>query len=154
LYPGTQWLTEFNAGFNTMDLPLILLAAFALFGSLTLQELLHAFGIALFNKNNFKSEIIFGYNSLNPTHYCVARNPQKLVPYIIERLLPLFLLGVIPYVISMLIGNQLVCCISLINIFFSGHDIVRSAVAIKSHSQLILDDPIQNQIGFIALYKE
>ena len=88
----------------------------AVFGGIIVHELIHGFFFAKYAQNGFKS-VKFGILMKMLTPYCHCKEPLQIKHYIIALLAPLLILGIIPSIISLFIGN---IDVLLFGIFFSG----------------------------------
>ncbi len=79
-----------------------LLLVFAL--GIVLHELIHGIVWSRFTSNGFKS-IRFGVLWKMLTPYCHCKEPLKVKEYIIGALMPAIILGFIPGIIAIIIGN-------------------------------------------------
>lgn len=83
-----------------LELPLIL-TAFAL---IFVHELVHGLAWVIFSHNRL-DDIEFGVMWKYLMPYCTCKQPLELGPYVAGGLAPLVLLGVVPFVIGIAIGN-------------------------------------------------
>ena len=79
------------------------------------HELIHGIFFALYASKGIKS-IKFGILWKMLTPYCHCKEPLKIKQYIIALLAPLLILGIIPSIIGLAIGNGLLL---IFGIFFS-----------------------------------
>lgn len=86
-----------------------------------IHELLHGFTWALFTKKGFRS-IRFGLNGLTP--YCHCKEPLKVKHYRLGGAMPLIIMGIIPSVIGIIIGNGLYLSIGIFFSWTAGGDII------------------------------
>lgn len=82
----------------------IFIFIFLFLGSIFLHELLHAVAYLIFDKCKFK-EISFGFSKHFLSPYCHYSGRVKLWKYRIALLMPGFVMGIIPIIISFSIGN-------------------------------------------------
>lgn len=75
------------------------------FGGIILHELIHGFFWALFTKNGFKS-IRFGVMWKMLTPYCHCKEPLRIKHYIIGAIMPAILLGLVPALVGIYLGNM------------------------------------------------
>lgn len=71
---------------------------------IVVHELLHGLAFGLFAKSGFKS-IRFGFIKEYLTPYCHCKEPLKLKHYFIGALLPAVVLGVVPIILSFIMGS-------------------------------------------------
>lgn len=81
-----------------------LLVAVILVVGMLVHELIHGIAWAIFAKNGFKS-ISFGANWRQMILYCHCSEPLKVRHYAIGALAPLFILGIIPAIVGIIILN-------------------------------------------------
>ena len=115
-----------------------------------IHELLHGFTWSLFCKNTFKS-VSFGMMWDSFTPYCHCKEPLDFKAYITGGLMPLFILGILIFIISFFTGNSLVLIWSLINILCSGGDTTICLSLFKYKDALFIDHP--TECGFVAFTK-
>lgn len=115
--------------------------------SVPIHELAHGLAWSLFCDEGFKS-IRFGMMWSSLTPYCNCKEPLGLYQYLIGALTPLMLLGVIPSIIGIIIGNYSVLCFGTMGIVFGGGDMAISLKMRKCRNALFLDHP--TKCGFIA----
>lgn len=80
------------------------------------HELIHGIFFAIYASKGFRS-IKFGILWKMLTPYCHCKEPLKIKHYIIALLAPLTLLGILPAVVSLFVGNF---SLLVFGIFFSG----------------------------------
>ena len=98
---------------------LIFIAVYFVF--IVLHELIHGLTWGLFAKSHFKS-ISFGIIWEMVTPYCCCSEPLTKAQYIIGSSMPTLILGFIPAVISVIIGNPWLLTLSVLMIFGGGGD--------------------------------
>ncbi len=90
---------------NSENLALGGLSVFAIMiVGVVIHELIHGLTWAMFTKNGFKS-IKFGVLWKMLTPYCHCKEPLKVKHYILGAITPAIVLGFIPSVLAILIGN-------------------------------------------------
>ena len=90
------------------DTPWELLLYFAIFFILIIvHELIHGVSRAMYAKSGWKS-ISFGFIAKNLTPYCACNDPLTKFAYIFGAMMPAVILGFIPGIISIVIGNAYV----------------------------------------------
>jgi len=114
------------------------------FFGIIIHELLHGVTWALFTKRGFKS-IKFGLNSLTP--YCHCKEPLKVKHYRLGGAMPLIVMGIIPSIIGIVIGNGLYLSIGIFFSWTAGGDII-SLFMLKAFNKntFISDHP--DKMGF------
>ena len=98
------------------NIALIALAPlFVLLLGIVIHELIHGIFFSLYASQGIKS-IKFGILWKTLTPYCHCKEPLKIKHYIIALLAPLLFVGIIPSIISLIIGNGFLL---VLGIFFS-----------------------------------
>jgi len=112
-----------------------------------LHEFLHGIIWALFAKKGFKS-IKFGINGLTP--YCHCKEALKTKHYRLGGAMPLLLMGIIPSVAALILGNGLYLCIGIFFIWTAGGDII-SLFMLRNidKNTMVYDHP--DSIGFYTI---
>lgn len=82
----------------------VLFALAIYFLGIVLHELIHGATWAIFLKDGFKS-IKFGFISKYGTPYCHSKRPMKIKHYLLGGIMPSIILGLIPLVSGLIIGN-------------------------------------------------
>jgi hypothetical protein len=128
-----------------------LLAVAAFFFCVFVHEVIHGLTWSLFCKNRWKS-IHLGvvWNQLTP--YCHCREALKYGGYILGALMPLAILGLGAFAISLYLGDSILLFLSLLNILGAGGDITISFMALRHKGAFIYDHP--TECGFIAFDKK
>lgn len=121
--------------------------------SIIIHELLHGTGWILFTKGKFKS-IAFGvvWQALMP--YCTCKEPLRKGHYITGLVLPFIILGVIPCIISCVIGSIALLFFGGMMIVCAGGDLLIFFLIMKSKLKgdvLFLDHP--TDVGLAAFVK-
>ena len=99
---------------------LILLIAAVLLG-VVIHELIHGFGWVIFGRKPF-SAIKFGFQWKTLTPYAHLKEPVEVNAYRLGGFLPGFILGILPYVLSLLFGSGDLFWFSLIHTSAAGGD--------------------------------
>lgn len=95
------WGLDFKEPNIHWGIPLICLIL-----SIILHELIHGVVFACYVKEGFKS-IKFGVLWKSLTPYCHCKEPLKIKHYRLSIVMPFIVLGVIPFIISLFLGNSL-----------------------------------------------
>lgn len=99
------WLTVFSVPTDWALFLLRLLLAFVIYIlGVVMHELIHGATWAMFLKGGFKF-IEFGIMRKYGTPYCHSKSPMKVKHYIIGGIMPSIILGFIPLVCGLVIGN-------------------------------------------------
>ncbi len=90
---------------------------------IVVHELLHGLGWSLYCENGWK-DIEFGFivKTMNP--YCTCATPLEKPFYIIGALLPLIVLGIVPYIAGLFMADIRVFLLGTIMILSAGGDIM------------------------------
>jgi len=118
--------------------------------SIPIHEGLRGLGWSCFCKEHFKS-IRFGMMWSKLTPYCNCKEPLKFHEYLLGGVLPLIVLGIIPCVIGIIVGNSNVLSFGVLGVIAAGGDIFICLCLLKHPKSLFLDHP--NQCGFVAFEK-
>lgn len=116
-----------------------------------LHELTHGMVAAVHCKNGWKS-ISLGFNveGLNP--YCACSEPLSVRHYRKVLLTPMFVEGLIPIIIGVLIGNYSLICVGCLMFLCSGGDMLICLMTFKDRKDdLVIDHPYM--IGYTVLSK-
>ena len=112
-----------------------------LLGGIVLHEIIHGITWSKFTENGFKS-IRFGVLWKMITPYCHCKEPLKVKHYILGAIMPSLILGVIPCVIAILIGNF---GLLIFGIFFTmaaaGDFLIINLLRKENKDDLVLDHP-------------
>ena len=140
-------------GFDTL---LELLLHFAIFFALVVvHELIHGVSRAMCAKSGWKS-ISFGFIAKNLTPYCACNEPLTKFAYIFGAMMPAVVLGFIPGIISIVIGNAYVFFMAMVMILAGGGDIHTTLVLLmfkpNGKKAIYIDHPYL--IGLAAFVKE
>ena len=98
-------IKTFITNFTFQSYALLLFkATIAFISGIVLHELIHGIAWAICAKNGIKS-IKFGVMWKMLTPYCHCKEPLRVKHYILGALMPGIVLGIIPAIISIIIGN-------------------------------------------------
>jgi hypothetical protein len=117
------------------------------------HELIHGIFILIYAKNGFKS-IKFGIMPAEKlfTPYCHCKELLKIKHYRIVIIMPLMIMGIIPTIISIIIGNLFLLFLGIICIMAACGDILIFLKSLKQErDSLIFDHP--TEAGFY-IYKK
>jgi hypothetical protein len=114
-----------------------------------LHELLHALVFGVFARGGYKS-VKFGIDKSTYTPYCHCTTPIRVQYYRVGALLPLIVLGAVPFVISLFTGSFGFWLYGYIYIIAAGGDLValKMLKKIPAHRK-VLDHP--EKMGFYVL---
>ncbi|MGK7395800.1 MAG: DUF3267 domain-containing protein [Candidatus Cyclobacteriaceae bacterium M3_2C_046] len=139
-YPETFWMSfsDFFLDFWILFIPGILL-----------HELLHALGWLSFSQAGF-SDMKFGFHWKTLTPYAHCKLPMKVNPYRWGCLLPGLAMGIIPWTIALILGNDWLAWFSIFFTIAAGGDlyILWLIRKVKSH-QWVKDHP--DKIGGMVM---
>jgi hypothetical protein len=152
----TGWELFRGALDDFVDTPLGILLYFAIFFILVIvHELIHGVSRAMYAKSGWKS-ISFGFIAKNLTPYCACNEPLTKFAYIFGAMMPAVVLGFIPGIISIVIGNAFVFFMSMVMILSGGGDIHSTLVLLmfktNGKKAIYIDHPYL--IGLTAFVKE
>ena len=110
------------------------------------HELLHGAAWSLFCENGWK-DIEFGFIVKSLTPYCTCASPLPKWSYIMGAMTPLFVLGVVPYMIGLFSGNLYVLFMAVVMILGAGGDIMLVIRLLRFRSEssevLVYDHPTE-----------
>jgi hypothetical protein len=87
-----------------------------------LHEFVHAIFAAIYNPKGWSS-IKIGFNLKKGVAYCRCTEPMKVKHWRIIAIMPLILIGMIPYIISFIFGFYPLMYLSVMMIFASCNDV-------------------------------
>jgi len=116
-----------------------------IFGGLILgiivHELIHGITWARFSKNGFKS-IKFGVLWKMLTPYCHCKEPLKVRQYIIGAITPAIILGFIPSILAIIIGNFGLLIFGMFFTMAAGGDfLIINSIRKENKDDLVQDHP-------------
>ena len=124
----------------------------AFFAGIVVHELLHGITWACYAKGGWKS-ISFGVMWKLLTPYCHCNEPMSVKAYLAGALMPLLVLGIIPAVVSLMIGSTVLLGWGILFIAAASGDIWMSWLLTKEDPEsTILDHP--TEAGFYVFDKE
>ena len=110
------------------------------------HEGIHGLTWSLFTLNGLR-DIEFGFMKQYLTPYCTCGTPLGKGPYIAGALMPLILLGILPWIVSLLCGSTLLLYLSLVMILAAGGDMLIVFELLRHRpgaaEQLVCDHPTQ-----------
>lgn len=119
---------------------------FVLIIGIIVHELAHGITWSLFTKNGFKS-IKFGIIWKMLTPYCHCEEPLRAKHYRLGAIMPFIILGLIPYVVSLLFGSvSLFIFAILFTATASGDFLMIYKLRIAEPNQYVQDHP--SEVGF------
>lgn len=118
---------------------------------IVIHELLHGITWSFFTKTGLKSfEIKILWKKLTP--YCYCKEPLKVKHFILGAIMPYIILGAIPAIISIIIGNSALFMISIaFTIIATGDFMIINLIRKEPESSLIQSFP--SEAGFYV-YRE
>lgn len=108
-------------------------------GGIIIHELLHGLTWGLFAKKGLKS-IKFGMKWKYLTPYCHCKEPLKVKHYKIGGAMPLLLMGIVPSIIGLLVGNGAVLSIGIFFTWAAGGDIIALFMLNKLENNVYVSD--------------
>ena len=141
-------------GEDTSWQPIVTMLLF--FASFVVHELIHGITWSIGIKGGFKKNIEFGFIVQALTPYCTCKVPMKKGRYLIGSMMPCTLLGIVPCIISLVIGNFFFMIFGALGILGGGGDILVSLMILGHKAngkkdQLYLDHP--TKIGLAVFEK-
>ena len=138
------------------DTPWGLLLYFVVFFILIIvHELIHGVSRAMYAKSGWKA-ISFGFIKKYMTPYCTCNEPLTKFGYIFGAMMPAIVLGFIPGIISIVIGNAYVFYMAMVMILAGGGDMFVTYLLItfksKGKKSIYIDHPYL--VGLTAFVKE
>jgi hypothetical protein len=124
---------------------------FYLLGGIIVHELLHGLTWGYFASNGLKS-IKFGIKWSFLTPYCHCKEPLKVKHYKIEGAMPLIVMGIIPSIIGLIIGNGGILSFGIIFTLAAGGDIIALYMLRKLDNNIYVSDH-PKKMGFIREIK-
>jgi hypothetical protein len=114
------------------------------------HELIHGLFFALYSKNKFKS-VKFGILPKEKlfTPYCHCKEKLKINHYRIAAIMPTIILGIIPAVISLNIGNIVLLVYGILFISAGSGDLLMIMKLIKEKNDVFIYD-LPDDVGFIV----
>lgn len=140
------WTSQFQPGNLRMLIPDFIVGQTViifvlLLGGIVLHELIHGITWSRFTEKGFKS-IRFGVLWKMLTPYCHCKEPLKVNQYILGAIMPSIILGIIPSVIAILIGNF---GLLIFGVFFTmaaaGDFLIINLLRKENKDDLVLDHP-------------
>lgn len=117
----------------------VLLFSLLLVIGIVLHELIHGLFLGLFAKEGFRS-IKFGVIWEYLTPYCHCNEPLMIKHYITGAVMPAILLGLIPSIVSLFIGNLLWLILGAFFISAAAGDIMQIWILRKENMQSLVQD--------------
>jgi len=109
-----------------------------------IHELLHGITLAFFTKQRFKS-IKFGINGITP--YCHCKEPIKVKHYRLGSAMPLIVMGILPSLAGIILGNGLYLSFGIFFSWAACGDIISIYMLRKfDKNNLVSDHP--DKMGF------
>ena len=139
-----------NVGLQGAVLRILLFFGIMIFG-IVLHELIHGITWAKFAKNGLKS-IKFGVLWKMLTPYCHCKEALSVRQYIIGAIAPAIIMGIIPSVIAILIGNFGLLIFGMFFTMAAGGDLLMINLIRKENSKdLVQDHP--SEVGYYIYRK-
>jgi len=120
---------------------------YILIGGIIIHELLHGLTWACFASNGLKS-IKFGVRWRFLSPYCHCKEPLKVKHYKIGGAMPLFIMGIIPSIIGLIIGHGGVLIFGILFIYAAGGDMIALYMLRKLDNDIYVSDHPE-KMGFI-----
>ena len=120
---------------------------FILLGGIIMHELLHGVTWGFFASNGLKS-IRFGVKWKYLTPYCHCKEPLKVKHYKLGGAMPLIVMGIIPSIIGLIIGDGGVLSFGIFFTWVAGGDIITLYMLRKLDNNIYVSDH-PAKMGFI-----
>lgn len=147
IWSGRKPVIETFGDLGNMGIFLILILA-----GIAIHELIHGLTWACFAKSGWKS-IHFGVMWKLLTPYCHCNEPLHIASYMMGALMPCIILGIIPSVIALIIGNFTLMIWGIIFIASASGDLWMTWLLTKENPKsLVLDHP--SEAGFYIIDEE
>jgi hypothetical protein len=134
---------------------LFLLFWVSFFLLIILHELIHGVSRAACAKSGWKA-ISFGFIKKYMTPYCTCNEPLTKFGYIFGAMMPAIVLGFIPAIVAIAIGNTFIFYVSMLMILAGGGDMFTTCLLItfksKGKKSIYIDHPYL--VGLTAFVKE
>jgi hypothetical protein len=102
----------------TVSLPLLVIAVLL---GIPVHELIHALSFMIFGRKPF-SAIKFGFQWKTITPYAHLKEPVEVTAYRIATFMPGLVLGIVPYILSLLTGDGSLFWFSVVHLSAAGGD--------------------------------
>ncbi|MCR5794450.1 MAG: DUF3267 domain-containing protein [Solobacterium sp.] len=119
---GAYYLIHRTLGLGSIHNGMLFFAA-GLLILIVVHELIHGVTWAIHSENHFR-DIEFGFMVSAMAPYCTCASPLKKSHYVTGALMPLILLGIIPTVVSLIIGSPVMLLLGLFLIDGAAGDIL------------------------------
>ncbi len=110
-----------HSSFSGMSILECIIFLIIFFICIAVHEGIHGITWAVFAENHFKS-IEFGIIVESFTPYCTCKSPLKKHEYIIGAIMPTFILGILPCVVSLFTGQAVLLYFGFLMILSGGGD--------------------------------
>lgn len=143
------WVWQFSGRLSELNPHMIygerrvklLIFVFGTLAGILVHELLHGIAFAHYAKSGWKG-VSFGIHWHSLTPYCHGDEPIMVKHYFVVALLPLFILGIIPWGIGLWVGNGILTIWGLLFIAAACGDIAMSwALRQEKYNAYVLDHP-------------
>ncbi|MCR4657018.1 MAG: DUF3267 domain-containing protein [Lachnospiraceae bacterium] len=140
---GLYYLVNHGLEWRRINFLILLVALIML---IVAHELIHGLSWSLFTPGRFK-DVEFGILRSSLTPYCACLVPLKKAHYFFGSVMPLVILGIIPMIIGIVIGNPLILFLGIIMADSAAGDlmIIARLLGYKSSAEEIIymDHPTQ-----------
>ena len=120
---------------------MLLISILVIIIGIIIHELIHGIVWACYAKNGFKS-IKFGVIWKMITPYCHCKEPIKLIQYITGTIMPAIILGFIPAILALVVGNIALLVFGVFFIIAAGGDFLMiHALRNEKKDTLVEDHP-------------
>lgn len=121
---------------------------------IVIHELIHGICWAICNEKHWKS-IDFGFNVKALAPYCTCSETLTKKQYIVGAVMPTLILGFLPAILSVIIGNVSMLIVSVFMIIGGGGDflMIINILKFKPEAKEIIYYDHPTEIGTVAFYK-
>lgn len=147
-----EWIyCPYDLAYILLDRNCLLLLGIAIIILAITHEILHGFTWAIFTPRGIK-DISFGFLLKYLSPYSTCRVPLKRWQYTLGVLMPLMVLGILPTVLGLLIGNAAFTLIGALFIIGAGGDLAMVYLLMSYKPErkdlLVYDDPTKIGVRF------
>ena len=134
-----ELLIGIELNYNILIIIFIVIATIII--GIILHELIHGVTWAIFAKNGFKS-IKFGILLKMLTPYCHCKEPLKVKQYVIGAIMPSIILGLLPAILAISLGNVILLAFgTLFTVVAFGDFMIIYLLKSENKDSYVLDHP-------------
>ena len=149
---GAYYLVHGELGFSKFNFFGILIAFLVL---IVIHELIHGISWSFFTPHHFK-DVEFGVMRSSLTPYCTCKVPLKKGQYAFGSVMPLVLLGILPMIVGVAIGNPTVLFIGILMADTAGGDlmILHQLLSYKSDAREVIYADHPTEAGLVVFERD